>query len=227
MKKLFIASVFILIFQLTYSQTCESTSPYKEGMTMEYTNYNKKGKAQSVEKHLIESVTNEDGSLKVLIKSSEGKKSKNEREYVLKCINGDFYVDMSNYTSLQNEDQKDTFKVKATGDFIEFPEGIKVGTVLEDGNIALEVGNGGSFAPMANMKVLNRTVLENKSLTIKAGIFDGYKISFDYVFDLGQLKFRGSGIEWYVKGIGIVKSENYSKKGKLRSYRELTKINNN
>ncbi|MCL5129832.1 hypothetical protein [Algibacter sp. L4_22] len=227
MKKVFSISIFLLIFQLTYSQTCENISPYKKGMSMEYTNYNKKGKIQSVENHFIESVTNEEGSLNIKIKSSEGKKAKNEREYILKCVNGDFYVDMSNYTSLQNEDQKDTFKVKATGDFIEFPEGMKVGTVLEDGNIALEVGSGASFAPMANMKVLNRTVLENKSLTIKAGTFDGYKISFDYVFDLGLLKFRGSGIEWYVKGIGIVKSENYSKKGKLRSYRELTKINNN
>jgi hypothetical protein len=227
MKKLFITSIFIFLFQLTYSQTCENISPYKEGMSMEYTNYNKKGKVTSVENHFIESVTNENGSLNIHIKSSEGKKSKNDREYILKCINGDFYVDMSNYASLQNEDQKNSFKVKATGDFIEFPEEMEVGTVLEDGNIALEVGNGDSFAPMANMKVLNRTVLENNSLAIKAGTFDGYKVSFDYIFDLGLLKFRGSGIEWYVKGIGIVKSENYSKKGKLRSYRELTKINNN
>jgi len=76
------------------------------------------------------------------------------------------------------------------------------------------------------MKVLNRKVLENNSITIKAGTFKGYKISFDYVFNLGILKFRGSGIEWYVKGIGIVKTENYSKNGKLRSSKELTKISN-
>ena len=77
------------------------------------------------------------------------------------------------------------------------------------------------------MAVLNRKVLANDDLVTKAGTFNGYKISFDYIFDLGLIKFRGSGIEWYVKGIGIVKTENYSKKGKLRWYRELTKISNN
>lgn len=227
MKKLFITSIFLCILQLIDAQTCENISPYKEGMSMEYTNYSKKGKITSVENHTVESVTNETGSLNIHIKSSGGKKSKDERAYLLKCINGNFYVDMSNYSALQNEDQKSTFKVKATGDFIEFPEHVEVGTVLKDGSIDLEVGSGNGFAPMANMKVLNRTVLENNSLTVKAGTFDGYKVSFDYIFDLGLIKFRGSGIEWYVKGIGIIKSENYSKKGKLRSYRELTKINNN
>lgn len=227
LKKILTISIFLLISQLTHSQTCENISPYKEGMSLEYSNYNKKGKIKSVESHFIQSVTNEDGNLTIQIKSTEEKDSKAAREYILKCSNGNFYIDMSNYTSLQNEDQKDTFKIKATGDFIEFPDEMEVGTVLEDGSIDLEIGDGNSFASIATMKVLNRKILANNSLTTKAGTFEGYKVSFDYIFDLGLLKFRGSGVEWYVKGIGIVKSENYTKKGKLRSSRELTKINTN
>ncbi|QCE40027.1 hypothetical protein [Psychroserpens sp. NJDZ02] len=224
MKKILTILTVLLLSSLSYSQTCEDTSPYKEGMILEYTNYNKKGKEKSVESHTIETVSNEDGNLTIYIKSIEDKTPK---EYILKCINGDFYVDMSNYTTLQNNDNSNNFKVKATGDFLEFPDNMEVGTVLKDGTIDLAIGDENSSASIATMNILNRKILANESLTTKAGTFDGYKVSFDYIFNIGIIKFRGSGIEWYVKGIGIIKSENYSKKGKLRSSRVLTKITNN
>ncbi|AUC75876.1 hypothetical protein [Olleya sp. Bg11-27] len=224
MNKILSLLILLLLSQQTYAQTCEEISPYKEGMTLEYTNYNKKGKERSVESHAIQSVANEDGNLTIHIKSIEDKDAK---EYILKCINGDFYVDMSNYTALQNKDNTNAFKVKATGDFLEFPDNMEVGTVLKDGNIDLAIGDETSAASIATMRVLNRKILAIDALTTKAGTFDGYKVSFDYVFSMGIIKFRGSGIEWYVKGIGIVKSENYNKKGKLRSSRVLTKITNN
>lgn len=218
--------VFLLVIQFSYSQKCEEISPYKKGMQLEYTNFNKKGKAKSTENHIVESVTSENGNLTINIKSNLSKRSKITTQYILKCENGNFYVDMSNYTSLQN-DNKNTFKIKGTGDFLEFPDDMKDGTNLKDGKIDLEVGDGGSLMPIASIKILNRKVIQNGSLTTKAGTFNGYKLSFDYVFDMGLLKLRGSGIEWYVKGIGIVKTENYNKRGKLMSYRELTKINGN
>ena len=224
MKKILTILTVLLLSSQSYSQTCEDTSPYKEGMILEYTNYNKKGKEKSVESHTIETVSNEDGNLTIYIKSIEDKTPK---EYILKCINGDFYVDMSNYTTLQNNDNSNNFKVKATGDFLEFPDNMEVGTVLKDGTIDLAIGDENSSASIATMNILNRKILANESLTTKAGTFDGYKVSFDYIFNIGIIKFRGSGIEWYVKGIGIIKSENYSKKGKLRSSRVLTKITNN
>ena len=225
-KKTLPILICLLVHQLMYSQTCENISPYKEGMYLEYTNFNKKGKIKSIENHFIESVTNNDGNLTINIKSTEGKDSNSTRRYMLKCINGKFYVDMANYTTLQNKNQKSSMQIKATGDFLEFTDEMTVGTILEDGNIDLEIGSQDSFASIASMQVLNRKVLENNSFTIKAGTFDGYKISFDYVFNIGIVKFRGSGIEWYVEGIGIVKTENFSKKGKLRESRELTKIYN-
>jgi len=36
--------------------------------------------------------------------------------------------------------------------------------------------------------------------------------------------FKAKGVEWYVKDIGVVRSESLNKKGKLQSYREITKI---
>lgn len=196
-------------------------------MYLEYTNYNKKGKIKSVESHQINKVSDTEDALSINLTSIEDEKNKTKRSYTLKCVDGNFYIDMANYTSLQEDDNNSSFQVKASGDFIEFPDQIEAGTTLKDGTIDLEMGSDNSFGTIASMQILNRKVLENGSLTTKAGTFDGYKVSFDYVFNMGIIKLRGFGIEWYVKGIGIVKSESYSKKGKLRSTRELTKITSN
>lgn len=223
MKNLLYISFFLLISQFTFSQICEEISPYKQGMSLEYTNYNKKGKETSVEKYYIESVTNDGaGNLAIDIQITEGKNAKTAKNHTLKCSGGDFYVDMANYTSL-NEGGNNSFQIKAKGDFIKFPNKINEGTTLEDGKIDLTIGDGNTFA---TMQVLNRKLVKIGALTTKAGTYDGYIISFDYVFNIGILKIRGSGKEWYVKGVGIIKTENYSKKGKLRSTRELTKLNN-
>lgn len=227
MKKSITLFTCLLICQLIFAQNCEKISPYKDGMYLEYTNYNKKGKVKSIESHKVNSVSNSDGALEINLTSIEDKKSKTEKQYTLKCINGDFYIDMANYTSLKGDDSKNSFKVKASGDFIEFPNTMKAGDALKDGAIDLQIGSDDSFGTVATMQVSNRKVVESGSLTTKAGTFDGHKISFDYIFNLGIIKFRGSGIEWYVNGIGIVKSENYNKKGKLRWTRELTKITGN
>jgi len=226
MKKVFITLALLLTLQITFGQTCEEISPYKEGTTMEYTNYNKKGKQKDVEQYKVTSVSSKSEDLVIQLEISViSKKNKSEpRATTLKCNNGDFFVNMGNYLMHQSENQESNLELKAEGDFLTFPSDLKAGTVLEDGNIALSVGEGESTFNLANMTVSNRKVLEVGSITTAAGTFDGYKMSFDYLFDMGLLKIRGGGVEWYVKGIGIVKTESYNKKGKLRWYRELTKI---
>lgn len=226
MKTRLLIAVLFLIGQVSFSQNCEAISPYQEGMTLEYTNYNKKGKVRSVESYTVKSVDNEDGRMVIRLETTinNGKKKTNVKHETLRCENGNFYIDMTGYLAHQNEDQKSTLELKAEGDFVEFPAEMNTGMELEDGNIELKLGDAAADFSLANMKVYNRKVLDDTSLTTKAGTFDGYKVSFDYLFDMGIIKLRGSGIEWYVKGIGIVKSESYSKKGKLRWTRELTKM---
>jgi len=223
--------LLILIFatQIGVSQNCEAISPYKEGMSLEYTNYNKKGKVTSVDSYVVKSVSETNGELIINIEATVEDKKKNAttKKQTLKCIDGNFYVDMSDYLSHQTEDQKSTLEFKAVGDFVEFPSDLKAGLLLKDANIELKMAGseGASDVALVNMKVLNRKVLQEGSFTTKAGEFNAYKMSFDYVFTIGFIKIRGSGIEWYVKGVGIVKTESYSKKGKLRWTRELTKLN--
>jgi len=227
MKNLFYCLLLVFISQPLFSQNCEKISPYKEGMKLEYTNYNKKGKETSIDKYSVSSVSNNNGNMEITIQSDLEDDSDASFEFLLKCVNGDFLIDMSNYGAIQGDASGPDFTLKAEGDFIIFPDNMNTGTELEDGQIALSVGGANSTTAIGTMSVLNRKVLESGSITTKAGTFDGHKLSFDYLFDMGILKLRGSGIEWYVPGIGIVKSESYSKKGKIQNTRELTFISQN
>ncbi|MBU2997135.1 hypothetical protein KO500_11860 [Cellulophaga baltica] len=211
------------------SQNCEAISPYKQGTTLEYTNYNKKGKVKSVDNYTVKSVTTENGEMLITIDTTT-KNKKNDsatNTQILRCVNGDFYVSLSDYLSHQNDNQESTLELKAEGDFVEFPDDIKEGYELKDATIDLKMGGGDdtSGVSFANMEVRNRKVLQEENFTINDYEFNAYKVSFDYVFTMSILKIRGSGIEWYVKGVGIVKTESYSKKGKLKWTRELTKLN--
>jgi len=231
MKTKQLVLIFLLTLQVAFSQNCEDISPYKEGTKLEYTNYNKKGKEKSVDSYFVKSVTTNNGEFLIEIETTVEEKDKKKDKFsitqTLRCVNGNFYVNMSDYLAHQSEDQKSTLEIKAEGDFVEFPSNLKAGLALKDASIDLKMGGGEgtSAVSLANMKVLNRKVLQEDAYTSKAGTFNAYIMSFDYVFTIGFIKVRGSGKEWYVKGVGIVKTESYTKKGKLRWTRELTKLN--
>ncbi len=229
MKTNILTVIFVCIIQIVTSQNCEDISPYTEGMSLEYTNYNKKGKVRSVDRYVVKSVATENGELVIEIESTQ-KNDKNKdgtpRKDILKCVDGNFYIDMVGYLAHQNDDQKSSLQVKAEGDFVEFPDNISEGLELKDATIELKIGSSESTstASFADMKIYNRNVLQNTSFKNQAGTFNAYKMTFDYIFTMGFIKLRGSGVEWYVKGVGIVKTESYTKKGKLRWTRELTKM---
>ena len=64
------------------------------------------------------------------------------------------------------------------------------------------------------VNIMNRKVEGKESVTTSAGTFDCFVISYDHESKMG-IKIRGSAKQWYSEGVGMVKQENYNKKGKL------------
>ena len=73
------------------------------------------------------------------------------------------------------------------------------------------------------LKENNRKVTGKESVTTPAGTWDAWKISYDGQFraKIGPIGIpvNFKAIEWYVPGFGIVKTETYSKNGKLEGRR--------
>jgi hypothetical protein len=71
--------------------------------------------------------------------------------------------------------------------------------------------------------VYNRKVEAIEEVTTKAGTFQCYKITYDVLTD-AMMDIQTSGIEWIARDVGAVRTESYSKNGKLTGYTELVKM---
>lgn len=200
-----------------------------EGVKLEYTQFDKKGKETSRSTHETENISNENGKVTALIKMSTSAGEEEETfssEYKVSCATGIIAIDMirffdSNQISSYNSDD---FTVEMQGDILEFPSNMKVGTNLNDGSITVKVFNNDLKIITVTMDITNRKILGTEKITTSAGTFDCAKLSYDFESKIGFIKVKGNGIEWHSEDKAIVKSESYNRKGKLIGSQELTKI---
>jgi len=227
-----IVSILVLGFFFPFTihtQECNAALFLKKGNLLEYTSYDKKGKALSKASHETLSIKTEGNKLSAIIKIvSQDIKGKDSfsSEYKASCEDGLFSIDMARFfdnSKLQQYDVKD-FTVEMDGNILEFPVGMNPGDILNDGNFTVKVSKGAFTIITMIFNITNRKVHANETITTKAGTFDCQKITFDFDTKMGIIKVRGSGIEWYQKDRVVVKSESYNKKGKLIGFTELTSM---
>jgi hypothetical protein len=74
-----------------------------------------------------------------------------------------------------------------------------------------------------NMNITDRSVVTSEVVKTPAGSFDCMKIVQTTSMDgLGKSTYESAS--WYAKGVGMVRTENYDKKGELDTYTELTSL---
>ena len=230
MKKELIALIVTLFFVFgTKAQECNAALFLKKGNVLEYTSFDKKGKALSKASHETLSIKEEGDKLTALIKVvSQDIKGKDSfsAEYEATCMDGVFSIDMARFFDMSKLQQynADDFSVEMDGDVLEFPSGMNAGDALNDGTITVKVNKEDFTLVTMIMNITNRKVHPNETITTKAGTFDCQKVTFDFESKFGILKIRGSGVEWYQNDKVLVRSESYSKKGKLVASSDLTSI---
>jgi hypothetical protein len=227
-SKLISITLVVLFSTHISAQDCNAALFLKEGTTLEYTNYNKKGKEESSTKHKTLSVKSDNNKLSAKIQiTMEDKKNKEvfSSQYNAYCENGLISIDMSRFfdnTQLMQYDEK--FTVDIDGNVLEFPINVSEGDQLNDGDITIKVSNETMTIVTMVMTISDRKVLSKESITTSAGTFECQKLSFNFETKIGFIKVKGSAIEWYNKDYVLVKSESYNKKGKIQSSTFLTNL---
>jgi len=229
MKSIATILTILICSALTFGQECDTYLLLNEGASFEYTNYDKKGKAITVGNHLAEKVENNGGKFNSKIKLDVKDLKKGDTfsmEYDVGCEDGILSIDMSRFFDSNQLKQYEgaDFDIDIEGDMLYFPRDLKEGETLNDGHITIKVNKDGFTFVTMTMTVLNRKVLGKESITTKAGAFDCQKVTYDFESKFGILKVKGSAAEWYHDNRIIVRSESYSKKGKLIASTELTAI---
>ncbi len=233
MKKFITTSLIIVaaLFTKAMAQDCSFYFPTKVGTTVVTTYYDKKGKETS---KLYQKVLDyKEGTNYQEVKVQNRTEAKNSEdvpdsllihEFTLRCEDGKFEVNWDSYmnSDIMNAYQGMDIEISTNEMFI--PSNLKAGQTLPDASATVTVRNSGIKLVSITINVTNRKVEKFEKVTTSAGTFDCVKITADTDTKVLFKKVHTSSAQWMAPGVGVVKTENYDKKGKLESSSVITEI---
>jgi hypothetical protein len=220
-----ILAIYIVLFSTTITNAqlaCSKYYPLKEGTTFEITTYDKKDKVGAVVNYEVKNATLNKATMVATISDDKGKEV-TTTEYDILCTDKGISIDFKSLMSADYLQQYKDMEIDMTGTNLEIPNNLSVGQSLPDANMDATI----KVTPI-NMKMsinmVDRKVESKETITTPAGTFDCIVISYSTEFKMG-LKRIGTSKQWMAEGVGVVKTEEYNKSGKLVSYTLLTKLN--
>jgi hypothetical protein len=219
-------SVFSISFLV--AQDCSNAFyAVKKGTKTTMTHFNDKGKITSITEGAIKSFENTASGFAATVESKvsneKGKVLVEGKTYEVKCEAGVLKLDISSMYMADFAQQAKSMEVQISGKALEMPSTLSEGMTLPDGNTEIKMGSGGMMFMTMTFDIKNRKVEKKESITVPAGTFECYKITYD--MDTKMLVKRNlKVVQWLAAGVGLVKSENFNAKGERESYSELTKL---
>lgn len=231
MKKLFeslLALVLILFLNGLKAQDCRFYFPTDEGSVTEMANYDEKDKLQGSVKYTItgKETSGSKVTVGVNFESFDDKgKEAGSGDLEVRCENGVFYMDMKNFLSSQMMEGYEGTDMKIEATDMGYPSDLDVGKTLSDASIKITTEGAPMMSMATTVNITNRKVEAKESVTVPAGTFECYKISYDLNTKMMMMKVESKAVEWIAEGVGAVRTESYNKKGKLIGYTVLTAFN--
>ncbi|MCF8364843.1 MAG: hypothetical protein K9H16_03625 [Bacteroidales bacterium] len=212
------------------AQDCKFFIPTEVGTSLDFTFYNKKGKEESYQTQKITGTKVVDGATVVEVEATT-KTKKNQNDGVvttfdLKCDGGNFYMNMNDFTATTNYQQYEKspdLEVVVNSEDLFYPSDMAVGQKLPDGRVEISVGNSGIRLFGSTITIKDRKVEAAETLTTPAGTFECLKISSVIVTE-ASMSMETKTVQWIAENVGVVKTENLSKDGKLVGSQVLTAI---
>jgi len=225
MKILMSVLFTFMLFGTAAAQDC-SYYAFSKGTTLAYQNLDAKGKITGSTRTTCLDV-NHTGDGVVFRVQSEYTDAKNSKatlhEFDMRCENGQFYVDMRNFVDPKSMEAFKDMEVKVNSKDMIYPSGLAAGQTLPDASVSLSAGSGDVTLLNLVMHITNRQVIGVESVTVPAGTFECFKITYDVEAKM-LFKMNYTVTEYLNIGAGNVKTETYDKKGKLQGSVVLTEL---
>jgi hypothetical protein len=210
---------------LSAQNSCEGYFSFTEGAKRQYTYYDQSGKllnTSTAEVSVVE--TADDGSLEAQLEESATNdlgKPMLQAYYQVRCKDSLLLIDLPYKLPPRSRESFSGMEVDISGDPFALPVVLKAGQTLPDAYAEIKAGNSGMIMLTMQINVINRKVLGAEKVKTSAGEFECVKISHTMETKT-MVKKTHTIVEWYAKGIGLVKQETYDKKGVLEGYALLT-----
>ena len=227
-----ISGLFLLMMALfsafsAFSQDC-GFYPVRKGSVCAYQSLDGKGKITGSSRVTLLDVKQAGNTVVYNVRAEfrdDKEKALPVREYAMKCENGQFSVDMQSMVDPKSLEGFKDMQLSFTGNDISYPSALSAGQVLPDASITIAAASGGMSLMKMTVSITNRKVVGTESVTVPAGTFECFRITYDMETKFG-FKMQNSATEWLNKGAGLVKTETLDKKGKLLGSRILTELSN-
>jgi hypothetical protein len=158
---------------------------------------------------------------------SEYTDSKNSKpsihEYTLRCENGNFYMDMQGFMDPKSMESLEGMELKVDSKDMMYPSVLSAGETLPNASITISASSGGMNIMNMIINITNRKVVGNESVTVPAGTFDCYKLTYDVETKM-MFKTNTTVVEYINMGVGNVKTETFDKKGKVAATTVLSEL---
>ena len=225
--KIVYSIVLIHALHISFAQNCaESFYISKEGAKLTFESYDDKNKLQTTQVQTMKSFKNTAGgfeaTMSVTMTDKKGKSVLDNRNFDVKCDNGVFKMDLSALYLGTMNNLKD-LEMEISGEGITFPSNIEVGQELKSGETEAKMKSSGTTLMTFRFNEINRKVEKKESITTPAGTFDCYKIVSETDIKM-IIKRTIKTTSWIAKGVGLVRTETYNKKGALENYMILSKL---
>jgi hypothetical protein len=228
MKKIFLVIFCSLSIHAAKSQ-CNEIYPFTEGSRFEYEHQDKKGKVTTRSVNTFKNVSGTGHNMRATVVQEIIDTKKNERigstesEWV--CENGVLNFTVNTISTVDSGKPGDPgMTVDVTGDKMDVPSNLAVGQTLRDMKYNMKMSMSGMTIMDRDFTVKDRRVESKETVTTPAGTFECFKITFATTSEKGIGKGTIKSAMWYAKGVGLVKTENYTDDGKLNNKQILTRV---
>ncbi|TVZ15396.1 DUF3108 domain-containing protein [Maribacter sp. MAR_2009_72] len=226
-KAILFLVLLLSITTMIAQDNCSKFYPMTEGVAMEYTNYNKKGKVENVSSFKVVNVSNTGGTtnatMAINLKDNKGKDIY-DTDYNLSCTGNMVTLDYESLLPTEMMQQYGDMDIEISGNDIEIPNDLSVGQNLNDANVTMKISMSGINMNMA-VDMTNRKVEKKESVTTPAGTYECFVLYSENRSKMMMANQVFPSRVWLSEGVGMVKQETYKKNGDLMSSTMLTSYN--
>lgn len=208
---------------------CTSYYWFKEGTVAEYSIKDAAGNETSHTTSTVTNVRNENGVLLADFTTLTPKGGAITATY--KCEGDKIYMDMKSFFSKNfgGLAAKGGMELEIDNAYLSFPSAMKPGDELEGTTIKVIAKKDGNPVMTTTNEIKDRKVESMEKVSTPAGSWDCFKITETSVTSSEMMGKQLPGKEtntvyWFVPGVGVAKTANYSDDGKLLSETELISL---
>lgn len=227
---LLLTSLFAFSFnsnEFAYSDDCNTYFPITVGMEWTMKSMDKKGKETSRNTiKVLDAVPGEGGLIYKMqgILSLDGKKEEDRvTDFEYQCTNNVLKFNMDQFLPDSYEDMEGV-EIDIDTEGMELPSDLVVGQQLKDANVRIVAMMNGIKVMDMTVNVTDRLVEKFENITTEAGDYECAKITSKTHMKFGFMNSTTTSNQWISSKVGIVKTEEFDKKGKLESTSELVEF---